>query len=163
MLYLITLLAVIAYCTFSDKPNMDVWSNSMWYVDNVWFTLLYSIHFTFIGHCNRQVNILVIIYIYIYIYNLEYHLSFFEYNSSPYSCFRYWAVTQVNYIHQRNIRTIGTMILLIWLTSVIVSLAPLMGWKDEEFLIRIKQGACMVRLNFVSDMSDMSDLEKNHI
>jgi 5-hydroxytryptamine receptor 1 len=57
---------------------------------------------------------------------------------------RYWAVTQVNYIHQRNIRTIGTMILLIWLTSVIVSLAPLMGWKDDGFLTRIKEGACMI-------------------
>ena len=63
-------------------------------------------------------------------------------------CFRYWAVTQVNYIHQRNIRTIGTMILLIWLTSVIVSLAPLMGWKDEDFLRRINEDkTCMVRLS----------------
>ena len=64
-------------------------------------------------------------------------------------CFRYWAVTQVNYIHQRNIRTIGTMILLIWLTSVIVSLAPLMGWKDEDFLRRINEDkTCMVILCF---------------
>ena len=63
-------------------------------------------------------------------------------------CFRYWAVTQVNYIHQRNIRTIGTMILLIWLTSVIVSLAPLMGWKDEDFLRRINEDkTCMVILS----------------
>ena len=80
--------------------------------------------------------------------------------------FRYWAVTQVNYIHQRNIRTIGTMILLIWATSVIVSLAPLMGWKDEDFLRRINEDKhCMVRLTsfhiifkhrtFVVIMSDM--------
>ena len=62
--------------------------------------------------------------------------------------FRYWAVTQVNYIHQRNFRTIGTMILMIWLTSVIVSLAPLMGWKDEQFLERIEAGRCMVRTHF---------------
>ena len=61
---------------------------------------------------------------------------------------RYWAVTQVNYIHQRNFRTIGTMILMIWLTSVIVSLAPLMGWKDEQFLERIEAGRCMVRTHF---------------
>ena len=39
------------------------------------------------------------------------------------------------------------MIFLIWLTSVVVSLAPLMGWKDEEFNERIKQGVCMVRFN----------------
>ena len=64
--------------------------------------------------------------------------------------FRYWAVTQVNYIHQRNFRTIGTMILLIWLTSVIVSLAPLMGWKDDNFLRRINEDKiCMVRLSYL--------------
>ena len=59
--------------------------------------------------------------------------------------FRYWAVTQVNYIHQRNFRTIGTMILLIWLTSVIVSLAPMFGLKDKDYDKRIDAGMCMVR------------------
>ena len=64
--------------------------------------------------------------------------------------FRYWAVTQVNYIHQRNFRTIGTMILLIWITSVIVSVAPLMGWNDDNFLRRINEDKiCMVRLSYL--------------
>ena len=39
------------------------------------------------------------------------------------------------------------MILMIWLTSVIVSLAPLMGWKDEKFMERIEAGKCMVRIH----------------
>ena len=58
---------------------------------------------------------------------------------------RYWAVTQVQYIHSRTFRTVGTMILLIWLTSVVVSLAPLFGWKDEGFYDRVNvEKQCLV-------------------
>ena len=60
-------------------------------------------------------------------------------------CLRYWAVTQVQYIHSRTFRTVGTMILLIWLTSVVVSLAPLFGWKDEGFYDRVNvEKQCLV-------------------
>ncbi|ROT83233.1 5-HT1 receptor [Penaeus vannamei] len=52
---------------------------------------------------------------------------------------RYWAVTQVDYIHSRNGTRIGTMILLVWLTAVVVSIAPLFGWKDPDFLVRVNQ------------------------
>lgn len=51
--------------------------------------------------------------------------------------FRFMAVTQINYIHSRNFRTIGTMIILIWGISIIVSLAPLLGWKDPQFEDRV--------------------------
>ena len=58
---------------------------------------------------------------------------------------RYWAVTQVQYIHSRTFRTVGTMILLIWLTSVVVSLAPLFGWKDDGFYDRVNiEKQCLV-------------------
>ena len=50
---------------------------------------------------------------------------------------RYLAVTQVNYIHSRNCRTIGTMICMIWCISFVVSLAPLFGWKDPDFEERV--------------------------
>ena len=43
------------------------------------------------------------------------------------------AVTRINYIHGRNCRTIGTMISLIWGIAIIVSLAPLFGWRDPNF------------------------------
>ena len=60
-------------------------------------------------------------------------------------CLRYWAVTQVQYIHSRTFRTVVTMILLIWLTSVVVSLAPLFGWKDEGFYDRVNvEKQCLV-------------------
>ena len=54
-------------------------------------------------------------------------------------------MTQVQYIHSRTFRTVGTMILLIWLTSVVVSLAPLFGWKDEGFYDRVNvEKQCLV-------------------
>ena len=63
---------------------------------------------------------------------------------------RYWAVTHVHYIHSRTFRTIGTMILMIWLTSVIVSLAPLFGWKDPDFETRVNvKKECIVRIRLI--------------
>ena len=60
--------------------------------------------------------------------------------------FRYFAVTQVQYIHSRTTRTIGSMIGMIWLTSIIVSLAPLFGWKDEDSETRVEEHKlCLVR------------------
>jgi len=58
---------------------------------------------------------------------------------------RYWAVTQVHYIHSRTIKTIGTMIALIWGISITVSLAPLFGWKDPDFEKRVNtEKQCIV-------------------
>ncbi|KAK8383787.1 hypothetical protein O3P69_015912 [Scylla paramamosain] len=51
----------------------------------------------------------------------------------------YWAVTQVDYIHSRNGTRIGLMILMVWLTAVVVSIAPLFGWRDPDFLVRVNE------------------------
>ncbi|XP_054164661.1 5-hydroxytryptamine receptor 2A-like [Oppia nitens] len=51
---------------------------------------------------------------------------------------RFWAVTNVDYIHNRNSRRIGTMIFIIWAVAMVVSLAPVLGWKDPDFLKRIE-------------------------
>ncbi|XP_034242892.1 5-hydroxytryptamine receptor-like [Thrips palmi] len=57
---------------------------------------------------------------------------------------RYWAVTQVDYIHTRNSQRIGIMILLVWAVALVVSLAPQFGWKDPEYLHRINvQQRCL--------------------
>ncbi|XP_049543338.1 5-hydroxytryptamine receptor-like [Anopheles darlingi] len=60
---------------------------------------------------------------------------------------RYWAVTNIDYIHSRTSRRVFTMIFLVWFASVIVSLAPQFGWKDPEYLERIEQQKCMVSQN----------------
>lgn len=58
---------------------------------------------------------------------------------------RYWAVTNVDYIHTRNERRIFTMIVLVWSVALIVSLAPQFGWKDPDYLDRITlQQRCLV-------------------
>lgn len=57
---------------------------------------------------------------------------------------RYWAVTNVDYIHSRTSGRVLLMIFLVWIVAVIVSLAPQFGWKDPEYLQRIEQQKCMV-------------------
>ena len=44
---------------------------------------------------------------------------------------RYWAVTRVDYIHNRSARRILIMIALSWLIGVSISIPPLFGWKGE--------------------------------
>ncbi|XP_055622220.1 5-hydroxytryptamine receptor-like isoform X2 [Toxorhynchites rutilus septentrionalis] len=50
---------------------------------------------------------------------------------------RYWAVTNIDYAHQRTARRIGYMIIVIWTLSVLVSIAPLLGWKDPMWETRV--------------------------
>lgn len=57
---------------------------------------------------------------------------------------RYWAVTNVDYIHSRTSNRVLMMIFFVWISAVIVSLAPQFGWKDAEYMQRIEQQKCMV-------------------
>ncbi|XP_018335910.1 5-hydroxytryptamine receptor-like isoform X2 [Agrilus planipennis] len=61
---------------------------------------------------------------------------------------RFWAVTNVDYIHTRNSARIGIMILVVWSVALIVSLAPQVpqfGWKDPDYLYRINvKKQCLV-------------------
>ncbi|CAG0896723.1 unnamed protein product, partial [Cyprideis torosa] len=58
---------------------------------------------------------------------------------------RYMAVTNINYIHSRSTRQVSWMIGMIWLAAAVVSLAPIFGWKDDEFRERVIEfKRCMV-------------------
>ncbi|GLH07622.1 Serotonin receptor 1B [Gryllus bimaculatus] len=58
---------------------------------------------------------------------------------------RYWAVTNIDYIHQRTARRIGLMILVVWLVAILVSMAPMFGWKDDGWESRIlNEQRCLV-------------------
>ncbi|XP_066902526.1 5-hydroxytryptamine receptor [Halyomorpha halys] len=58
---------------------------------------------------------------------------------------RYWAVTNVDYIHTRNATRIIWMIVVVWTVALVVSLAPQFGWKDPDYLDRITlQQRCLV-------------------
>ncbi|KAF7494008.1 5-hydroxytryptamine receptor 2A [Sarcoptes scabiei] len=52
---------------------------------------------------------------------------------------RYWAVTYVDYIHRRTSQRIFLMIFTVWTMAAIVSIGPLVGWKDADFNIRVEQ------------------------
>lgn len=57
---------------------------------------------------------------------------------------RYWAVTNIDYIQRRSPTRILLILAAVWGVAVIVSLAPVLGWKDPDFDDRIKQQICMV-------------------
>lgn len=60
-------------------------------------------------------------------------------------CYRYWAVTNIDYIHQRTAKRIGVMILIIWSVAFFVSIAPVLGWKDPGWEARISENrTCLV-------------------
>ncbi|XP_043466722.1 5-hydroxytryptamine receptor-like isoform X1 [Leptopilina heterotoma] len=58
---------------------------------------------------------------------------------------RYWAITNIDYIHHRTGRRIGVMIAVVWLVAFLVCIAPLLGWKDPHWETRvIDEKSCVV-------------------
>nr|QIS92882.1 putative serotonin receptor 1B [Homarus americanus] len=57
---------------------------------------------------------------------------------------RFWAVTKVDYIHQRSPKRVGGMIAVIWSVSFLISAAPMMGWKDPEWHERLRNKMCII-------------------
>ena len=58
--------------------------------------------------------------------------------------FRFWAVTDINYIHNRSTYRILTMIAVIWLVAISVAMAPVFGWKDHGWQQRIEENVCLI-------------------
>lgn len=75
---------------------------------------------------------------------IEIYIPLFKENLFLFIFYRFWAVTNVDYMHSRTSKRVFSMIFLVWFASVIVSLAPQFGWKDPEYLQRIEQLKCMV-------------------
>ncbi|MCP9258169.1 SERotonin/octopamine receptor family [Dirofilaria immitis] len=58
---------------------------------------------------------------------------------------RYWSVTNVSYMQNRNPNRIFSMLGIIWFLSLLISLAPIFGWKDSGFYQRvIEQRVCLI-------------------
>lgn len=58
---------------------------------------------------------------------------------------RYWAVTCMDYMRQRDVRKVGSMIFLVWSVSFVVSIAPIFGWKDKDSHSRVlNEKKCLV-------------------
>ncbi|XP_055951643.1 5-hydroxytryptamine receptor-like [Argiope bruennichi] len=50
---------------------------------------------------------------------------------------RFCAVTNINYVQHQSPRRVGFMIVTVWSVSFLVSFAPILGWKDEDFSLRV--------------------------
>ncbi|CAL1277299.1 unnamed protein product [Larinioides sclopetarius] len=58
---------------------------------------------------------------------------------------RYWAVTDIDYVRQRQSWHVGLTILIVWLVALSVSVAPLIGWKDEQHEERVlNEKRCLI-------------------
>ena len=44
---------------------------------------------------------------------------------------RFWAVSNIDYIRRRSARQIIVMIIIVWVVSITISIAPVLGWKDD--------------------------------
>ncbi|XP_070069196.1 5-hydroxytryptamine receptor 2A isoform X2 [Drosophila takahashii] len=78
---------------------------------------------------------------------------------------RYWAVTNIDYIHSRTSNRVFMMIFCVWTAAVIVSLAPQFGWKDPDYLQRIEQQKCMVSqdVSYQPDGGAATDTKLNRL
>uniref|UniRef100_A0A915EIF6 G-protein coupled receptors family 1 profile domain-containing protein n=1 Tax=Ditylenchus dipsaci TaxID=166011 RepID=A0A915EIF6_9BILA len=52
---------------------------------------------------------------------------------------RYWSVTDIYYVQNRTPKRIFFMLMIIWVLSLLISLAPIFGWKDAQFVNRVRQ------------------------
>ncbi|KAH7731538.1 Protein SER-4 [Aphelenchoides avenae] len=58
---------------------------------------------------------------------------------------RYWSITDIYYVQNRTPRRIFFMLMSIWVLSLLISLAPIFGWKDAQFVTRVQeQHVCLI-------------------
>ncbi|KAI1299376.1 5-hydroxytryptamine receptor 2A [Halotydeus destructor] len=58
---------------------------------------------------------------------------------------RYWTVTNIDYVTRRTGQSIAKLLSVVWSVAIVVSLAPLFGWKDDKFSERVQvDKICMV-------------------
>lgn len=58
---------------------------------------------------------------------------------------RYWSITDITYVQNRTPRRIFSMLAIVWVVSLLISVAPIFGWKDADCLDRVKkQHVCLI-------------------
>lgn len=71
------------------------------------------------------------------------------------------SLTRYFYFKARNPRRIGILIITVWVVSLGISLAPQLGWKDPDYLVRIAQGTCLVSQDPAYQVSASGELWAN--
>jgi 5-hydroxytryptamine receptor 1 len=58
---------------------------------------------------------------------------------------RYWSITDIYYVQNRTKQRIFMMLGMVWIVSLLISLLPIFGWKDSEFVSRVEeQHVCLI-------------------
>jgi len=69
------------------------------------------------------------------------------------------SLTLPSHFKARNPRRIGILIITVWVVSLGISLAPQLGWKDPDYLVRIAQGTCLVSQDPAYQVSASGELQ----
>uniref|UniRef100_A0A914UYT0 G-protein coupled receptors family 1 profile domain-containing protein n=1 Tax=Plectus sambesii TaxID=2011161 RepID=A0A914UYT0_9BILA len=58
---------------------------------------------------------------------------------------RYWSITDIGYMQNRTPKRIFIMISIVWVVSLLISVAPIFGWKDSRFEHRVNvEHICLI-------------------
>lgn len=57
---------------------------------------------------------------------------------------RYWSITDVTYMQKRTRKRILVMITIVWIVSLVISVAPVLGWKDDGYHQRVASRECLI-------------------
>uniref|UniRef100_A0A1I7XSD2 G_PROTEIN_RECEP_F1_2 domain-containing protein n=1 Tax=Heterorhabditis bacteriophora TaxID=37862 RepID=A0A1I7XSD2_HETBA len=76
---------------------------------------------------------------------------------------RYWSITDICYVQNRTPKRITLMLAVIWMTSLLISLAPFAGWKDDGFEDRVqKQHVCLISQRISYQITAVTDVGYAH-
>uniref|UniRef100_A0A0K0FUM6 G_PROTEIN_RECEP_F1_2 domain-containing protein n=1 Tax=Strongyloides venezuelensis TaxID=75913 RepID=A0A0K0FUM6_STRVS len=58
---------------------------------------------------------------------------------------RYWSITDIYYVQNRTPKRITCMLIIIWFVSLLISVAPILGWKDAMSTSRVlEEHVCLI-------------------
>lgn len=57
---------------------------------------------------------------------------------------RYFSITNMRYIQTRSLTMMYWAIAAIWILSLLLSVGPVFGWRDDQYDTRILQGECLI-------------------
>uniref|UniRef100_A0A0N5BA95 G_PROTEIN_RECEP_F1_2 domain-containing protein n=1 Tax=Strongyloides papillosus TaxID=174720 RepID=A0A0N5BA95_STREA len=58
---------------------------------------------------------------------------------------RYWSITDIYYVQNRTPKRITCMLIIIWFVSLLISVAPIFGWKDAMSTSRVlEEHVCLI-------------------
>ena len=80
---------------------------------------------------------------------------------------RYWSITKaISYLNQRTPTRVTAMIVIVWILSALISIPPLMGWKDsvdlDWFWEILDERGNRTQMEFLQDLEESGRLDLNN-